>query len=135
MAEAQNYWKSLWGAKTQHNERAEWIRREKRREIINIVIIIILVITVMQGIYNYIPETNHVSWVYDVAAVLYLQSVKVQSNPITGLDRPRGFQEVEAPRFHDNRHMEVAPYAPAVFIPRKYSWYSFQLEAESAKGP
>ena len=27
----------------------------------------------MQGIYNYIPETNHVSRVYSVAAVLYLQ--------------------------------------------------------------
>jgi hypothetical protein len=25
----------------------------------------------------------------------------------TGLDRPRGFQEVEAPRFHDNRHIKV----------------------------
>jgi hypothetical protein len=32
--------------------------------------IIILVITFMQGIYNYIPETNHVSRVYSVAAVL-----------------------------------------------------------------
>jgi hypothetical protein len=29
----------------------------------------------------------------------------VKSNPITGLDR--GFQEVEAPRFQDNRHMKV----------------------------
>ena len=27
------------------------------------------------GIYNYIPETNRVSTVYSVAAVLYLQSV------------------------------------------------------------
>ena len=32
---------------------------------------------------------------------------KRQSNPITGLDRPRGFQEVEVPRFQDNRHMKV----------------------------
>jgi hypothetical protein len=30
-----------------------------------------------------------------------------KSNPITGLDRPRGFQEVEVPRFQDNRHMKV----------------------------
>ena len=30
-----------------------------------------------------------------------------QSNPITGLDRPRGFQEVEAPKFQDNRHIKV----------------------------
>jgi len=29
----------------------------------------------MQGIYNYIPETNHVYTVYSIAAVLYLQSV------------------------------------------------------------
>ena len=36
---------------------------------------IILVITFMQGIYNYIPETNHVSREYSVAAVLYLQFV------------------------------------------------------------
>ena len=32
---------------------------------------------------------------------------KKKSNPITGLDRPRGFQEVEATRFQDNRHMKV----------------------------
>jgi hypothetical protein len=29
----------------------------------------------MQGIYNYKPETNHVSRVYSVAAILYLQFV------------------------------------------------------------
>jgi hypothetical protein len=39
------------------------------------IIIIILVITLTQGIYNYILETNHVSTVYSVAAVLYLRSV------------------------------------------------------------
>jgi len=27
------------------------------------------------------------------------------------------------------------PYAPAVFTPRKYSWYSFLLEAESTPRP
>ena len=32
---------------------------------------------------------------------------KRQRNPITGLERPRGFQQVEAPRFQDNRHMKV----------------------------
>ena len=31
----------------------------------------------------------------------------IKSNPITGLDRPRVFQEVEVPRFQDNRHMKV----------------------------
>jgi hypothetical protein len=35
MAEVEPYWKSLWGEKVQHNERAEWIRREERRKISN----------------------------------------------------------------------------------------------------
>jgi len=33
MAEAEIYWKSLWGEKAQNNERAEWIRREEKRKI------------------------------------------------------------------------------------------------------
>ena len=33
--------------------------------------------------------------------------MKRKSNPITGLDRPREFQEAEAPRFQDNRHLKV----------------------------
>ena len=40
-----------------------------------IIIIIVRVIACMQGIYNYTPETKHVSMVYSVAAVLYLQFV------------------------------------------------------------
>ena len=51
---------------------------------------------------------------------------------------PTGFQEVKAPRFHDNgtgRWQGCQPYAPATFTPRKYSWYSFLLEAELTPGP
>jgi hypothetical protein len=33
MAEAETYWKSLWVEETEHNERAEWIRREQKRKI------------------------------------------------------------------------------------------------------
>ena len=33
MAEAETYWKSLWGEEAQHNERAQWIRREEKRKI------------------------------------------------------------------------------------------------------
>jgi hypothetical protein len=33
--------------------------------------------------------------------------LKPGSNPITGLDRPWGFQEIEAPRVQDVRHMNV----------------------------
>jgi hypothetical protein len=40
-----------------------------------IIIIVILVITFMQGIYICIPETNHVSRINSVAAVLYVQFV------------------------------------------------------------
>jgi len=33
MAETETYWKLLWGEEAQHNERAEWIRREQKRNI------------------------------------------------------------------------------------------------------
>jgi hypothetical protein len=36
-----------------------------------------------------------------------LEVVKKKCSPITGLDRPLGFQEAEAPTFLDNRHMKV----------------------------
>jgi len=39
---------------------------------INIVIIIIIIISFMQGIYTYIPETNYVPREYSVAAILLL---------------------------------------------------------------
>jgi len=32
---------------------------------------------------------------------------KNKINPIIGPDRPRGFQEAEAPKFQDSRHMNV----------------------------
>jgi hypothetical protein len=35
-----------------------------------ILLLLLLVVTFMQGIYNYIPETNNVSRVYNVAAIL-----------------------------------------------------------------
>jgi hypothetical protein len=38
-------------------------------------IIIILVVTFMQGIYNYVPETNQVYRVYSVAVVRHSQFV------------------------------------------------------------
>jgi len=40
-----------------------------------IIIVVILVFTFTQGIYNYIPETDHVSRVHSVPAVMYLQFV------------------------------------------------------------
>jgi hypothetical protein len=38
---------------------------------------------------------------------IYVLKLNSYSCPITGLDRPTGFQEVEAPRFLDNRHMKM----------------------------
>jgi len=32
----------------------------------------------------------------------HLRSKKRYSSPVTGLEWPRGFQEVKVPRFHDN---------------------------------
>ena len=32
-------------------------------------------------------------------------------SPITGLEWPRGFKEVEAPRLEDNRHMKVVRFS------------------------
>jgi hypothetical protein len=43
--------------------------------VIVVVVVIILIITFTQDIYNYIPETNHVSRVQSIAIVLYLKCV------------------------------------------------------------
>ena len=37
-----------------------------------IIIIIIIIITFIQDIYNYIPETNHISGIYNFASVLWI---------------------------------------------------------------
>jgi hypothetical protein len=46
-----------------------------------------------------------------MTAHILINYVLRYNNPITGLDRPWGFQEVEAPRFQDNRHMKVVKSA------------------------
>ena len=68
----------------------------------------------------------------------FIGKKKKNTNPITCLDRPRGFQEVEVPRFQDNSHMKVVRLSAlrtGRLYPKKYSWYSFLLEAESTPGP
>jgi hypothetical protein len=65
--------------------------------------------------------------------------VLFKSNPITGLDRPLGFQKVEAPRiFRQSAHEDGKVVSPTHRPPlptMKYSWYSFLLEAKSSPGP
>jgi hypothetical protein len=48
------------------------------------------------------------------------------------LDRPLGFQEVQAPRISRQSAHEGGK---VVFIPRADPWYSFLLEAESTPEP
>jgi len=33
MVEAETYWKSLCGEESQHNERTEWIRRDRKKKV------------------------------------------------------------------------------------------------------
>jgi len=75
-----------------------------------------------------------------ITAPLLLAFIKRNNKAISvqASYRLRGFQEVEAPSFHDNLHMKMvrlSAYAPAAFTPRKYSWYPFLLEAESTSRP
>ena len=65
------------------------------------------------------------------------------SNPIIGLDRPWGFQEVEAPRFTDNRHMKVVRlsalctgrlYPPGNIPGIHFCWRLSQPQGYSAAG-
>jgi hypothetical protein len=43
----------------------------------------------------------------EVSVRARIAKIKRQSKPITGLDSPWVFQEVEAPRFQDNRHTNL----------------------------
>jgi hypothetical protein len=56
-------------------------------------------------------------------------------NGKVSLERPLGFQEVEAPKSRQMKMARLSAHAPAVFTPRKYSWYPFVLEDESTSGP
>jgi hypothetical protein len=51
---------------------------------------------VVSGIQNIMTNLVY----YHINDSFFIQCYK--SNPITGLDRPRGFQEVKVPSFHDN---------------------------------
>jgi len=47
-------------------------------------------------------DVRLVSVCYNMPLCSVRTGSKRKSNPITGLDRPRGFQEVKGPRFRDN---------------------------------
>jgi hypothetical protein len=74
-----------------------------------------------------------------IKTAIYLIIQPWKSIPYSVLDRPLRFQEVEASKFQDSRHMKagkvVSPTHRSTLPPRKYSWYSFLLQAELTKGP
>jgi len=59
-------------------------------------------------------------------------------SPITGSRCPEGSRKLRFPDYvtiaQDDGKV-FRPYAPAAFNPRKYSWYSFLLEAELTPEP
>jgi hypothetical protein len=69
----------------------------------------------------------------------FVGKVQKRKHPITGLGRPFGIQEFEAPKFLDICHMKVVRLSALrtgrLYPPRRYSWYSFLLEAELTLGP
>jgi hypothetical protein len=52
--------------------------------------------------------------------------MEIKSSPVTGLELPRGFQEIKVSRFHDDTGR---------LYPKKYTWYSFLFETKSTPGP
>jgi hypothetical protein len=64
--------------------------------------------------------------------------VKGKAIPLQALTGPEGSRRLRLPDLKTTgarRWQGCHPYAPAAFTSRKYSWYSFLLEAESTPGP
>ena len=59
--------------------------------------------------------------------------------PLQAWSGPDGSRKLRFPDFvtmvQDGGRVVCQPYAPATFTPRKCSWYSFLLGAESSPGP
>jgi len=73
--------------------------------------------------YSKTNQIHNISNLFYFGTTLYMFWT-VKSSSITGLDRPWGFQEVEAPRFQDNRHMNVGRLS-ALRTGRLYSKETF----------
>jgi len=80
--------------------------------------------------WKWVSICTHSVWIFSSRGSIH------KSNPNTDLDRLIRFQEVEAPRFQDNRHMKVvrlsAVRTPPPLPPRNYSWYSYLLGDRSS---
>jgi hypothetical protein len=63
---------------------------------------------------------------------------KGKAVPLQAWSGPEGSRKLRFPDFMtmaEDGGKAVKPYAPAAFAPRKNTWYSFLLEAESTPGP
>ena len=72
------------------------------------------------------------------AITFQLVKVKGKAIPLQAWTGPEGSRRLRLPDFKTVgtwRWEGCQPYTPADFTPRKYSWYSFLLEAESTPGP
>jgi len=60
---------------------------------------------------------------------------KGKAVPLQAWTGPEGSRKLRFPDFVTTAQDGGRLLAPAAFTPRKYSWYSFLLEAESNPGP
>jgi hypothetical protein len=102
--------------------------------VVVVVVVVVVAVTITWATYRDSTKPNR-KLPHSVHAYLPRKvKVKVKQSRY----RPRGFQEVKVPRLHDNGTgwwEGCQPHAPIAFTPRKCSWYSFLLEAESTPGP
>jgi len=64
--------------------------------------------------------------------------VKGKAFSLQAWSGPEGYRKLRFPDFMTTAHggrKVVKPYAPAALTPRKFSWYSFLLQAKSTPGP
>jgi hypothetical protein len=59
---------------------------------------------------------------------------KGKAVPLQAWSGPEGSRKLRFPHYMTTAQDCGKPYAPAAFTPRKCSWYSFLLEAESTPG-
>jgi len=85
----------------------------------------------MSLLYNFLSI-----WLWD--SILLFINFFFSYPPITGLDRPLGVKEVEAPIISSQSAHEggkvLSPSHLPPLTPRRYPWYSFMLVAESTLG-
>jgi hypothetical protein len=67
--------------------------------------------------------------------VIIIWFKKGKAVPLQAWSGPEGSSKLRFPDFMTTAQDGGKPYAPAAFTPRKYTWYSFLLEAESTPGP